>query len=120
MQQYLISHGVPASAIFIEQHSFDTQTNWENAKKIIANQQWKKVQVISTALHLHRLKGIISHNHPSQTIITYSPIPQTQSDPNTSYFELWYNAHYDWAAYLSYLLPQTVYNWLIKAIRNQA
>ncbi|MCX4028065.1 YdcF family protein [Endozoicomonas sp. SM1973] len=118
MKQYLISQGVATSAILIEKNSFDTQTNWKNAKQVIANQKWKSVQVISTALHLYRLKGIIEQ-YPSPLNITYLPISLSQPNPAASYFELWFNVHYDWAAHLSYLLPQATYSWLIKVIRSQ-
>lgn len=51
---YAISKGVPASAIQIEALSHTTRENFIEAKKLMARNRFRKVLVVSDALHLRR------------------------------------------------------------------
>ncbi|MBU2709643.1 YdcF family protein [Zooshikella harenae] len=118
MKQYLASQGIDEDNILAETHSYDSQTNWQNAKSIITQQGWKTVFLVSTPLHLQRFKTIIEQD-PINTEVILQPISYQTAKPDVTYWELWLNVHYNWAANFSLLLPQSFRTQLLMFIRPQ-
>jgi uncharacterized SAM-binding protein YcdF (DUF218 family) len=61
MQQFAISQGVPASAVFVEGESRNTIQNAFYSYKIMQEHGWTSVMIISSPSHLRRASIIFSH-----------------------------------------------------------
>lgn len=118
MKQYLVNQAIDDDNILTETHSYDSQTNWQNAKSIITQQGWQTVFLVSTPLHLQRFKQIIA-DHPIDTKVKFKAISYKTTSPKVTYWELWQNVHYNWAANISTLLPQSLRAQLLMLIRPQ-
>ncbi|MFA1285702.1 YdcF family protein [Citrobacter sp. Ct235] len=72
-RQYVLGKGVPARAIFIEEHSTITRENIRYAKQILLRQRWHTALLVSDPLHMRRLKtlaeddGIESWSSPTSS-----------------------------------------------------
>jgi uncharacterized SAM-binding protein YcdF (DUF218 family) len=61
MQQFAVSQGVPASAVFVEGQSRNTIQNAYYSYKIMQAHGWTSALVVSTPAHLRRAGLIFSH-----------------------------------------------------------
>jgi len=61
-RQYVLTQGVPASALFIEEQSQVTRENMRNAREIMARQKLHTALLVSDPLHMLRLKLIARDN----------------------------------------------------------
>ncbi|MGI0115861.1 YdcF family protein [Zooshikella sp. RANM57] len=118
MKQYLISQGIDKNNILTETQSYDSQTNWQNASSMITQQGWQTVYLVSTPLHFQRFKTIIEQN-PINTEVILQPISYKTAKPEITYWELWLNVHYNWAANISLFLPESFRTRLLMFIRPQ-
>lgn len=54
MRNYLVTNGIPADRIIIEDQSFNTYQNLTNSKKLMREQGWEKAIIVSNASHIRR------------------------------------------------------------------
>jgi len=118
MKKYLQQQGIPPESIITSGTSFDTITNWADALEIITRHGWSTIGVVSSAMHLFRLKNTIAQG-ALQGKLTFLPFPYTESTPPSSMLSLWQAIHYEWVIYLLYSFPEPVYNLVIQNLRPQ-
>ena len=123
MKEALIAFGVPSEKIFTETKSYDSISNWRMATQIIKANHWKTVVVISSPLHVHRLRKIISDKPMKHLKVFFSPYSyQSYKDTtlNLSSFEIWRQIKHEWIAYLiNYILPDSLYRSILRIFRHQ-
>ena len=119
MKQNLLNRGVHGERILIEKISNDSQSNWQVAYPIIRAHQWHSIMIISSPLHIHRLKRLL-FNKPWQGLdIYFYPYSYKTAQPQITLFEIWRQVHYEWLAYLShYCLPESWYHYFIEKDRQ--
>lgn len=123
MKDRLIDQGVPSEKILAETKSYDSVTNWQMAAQLIKRNRWKTVVIISSPLHVYRLRKIISQKPMSGLRIFYSPYPYQAYQEGLlklSLFEMWRQVQHEWIAYLTTtVLPDSVYRSILRLIRLQ-
>ena len=113
MRDYLIYNGIRENNIFCDSLSFDTRTNWLEASKIIQNNKFSEITLISSPLHLFRIDRMINKKEN----IYYSPylLNETKLD----YFGLLRTLHHEISAiFFLAILPEKIYHRLLKYIRG--
>ncbi|MBN1290655.1 MAG: YdcF family protein [Candidatus Latescibacteria bacterium] len=95
MKKYLIVNGVPEKNIFVDAVSYDSFTNWAEARKIIEHHNWNSVILVSSALHLYRLAGMITGNGIN---VAYSPYSSECISSITDFFSKRSWIHHEWLA----------------------
>ncbi|MBA7643338.1 hypothetical protein ES703_51063 [subsurface metagenome] len=117
MKRVFVSLGVPEEHIYSERLSYDSQSDWEEARKIINSNNWNSVRIVSSAIHLPRLQDIITDKNLS---IIYSPYPYDQCQPEISCVCLWWQINYEWLALVAAtVLPDSVYRPSIRWLRER-
>lgn len=61
MQNYLITQGIPADAIHLEDASYNTMESLENAKAIMEGQGYASAIIVSSDYHLWRALSMCAH-----------------------------------------------------------
>lgn len=118
MKEYLIDLGIAENLVFANADSYDTYTNWRDAKNVIKADNWQAVGVVSSAMHLYRFNKYIVKKNNNLTVFLL-PHAVFQSVPLTSPIELWKTVQYEWASYAAYLLPGALYAKLLNYLRPQ-
>lgn len=116
MKRYLQENGISTEKILTEKRSNDTLSNWSRLNTIVLREKWRSIQVVSSLLHLHRFEKIIEADPPPYAV-WLSPYPRKNSRPVLSVLGLWVAIHYEWAAYVSYWLPNPVYRQVVHLLR---
>ena len=108
--------GVSPDQIYLETNSNDSITNWEESFKIIKENKWQSVLLVSSLFHLKRVKRLIAHHGIN---VYYTPVPFDNCNPPLTYFDYWSSAHYNIASYVLYcLLPSSTYKNIINKLRH--
>lgn len=109
MKKKLIESAVPEDYIYIEKVSNDTNSNIRNAFGIITKNNWKKVIMLSSLVHLYRIRKVISKLKPG-FLVYYCPYSYKDCYPGINRFTIWEQIHHEWAAFLlSAVLPESLY-----------
>lgn len=109
----LVKKGVSSDAVSLGAGSYDSQTNWKEAFDVIKANGWKSVVLISSNLHLYRLKGIV---HDDTLAIYFSPHPYDSGN----LLEQAKKVHHEWLAHLATaLLPEQTYQSLLNVLRKR-
>lgn len=58
MRDYLVERGVPESCVFLDDESFNTRQNIENARAIMQEQGFESAIVVTNAYHVARAKAL--------------------------------------------------------------
>ena len=117
MKAVFVSLGVPEGYVFSERLSCDSQSDWEEARKIINSNDWNSVRIVSSPIHLPRLQDIITDG---SLPIIYSPYPYDQCQPEISCACLWWQIHHEWLALVATtVLPDSVYRSSTRWLREQ-
>lgn len=117
LAQEAIALGVKPARIFIDTHSRDTIHNWNEAKKIINENKFKKILLISSPFHLFRLKHLSANYDDVQ--IFYGTYSKTGSLPQKYFIENVIDYTYHMISFVTYLfLPSQLYQFLIEKIRK--
>lgn len=118
MKNYLMDHGIAGDKVFADGNSYDTRTNWSDARRLIKEKNWHSVGIVSSAFHLYRFNNhIIGGDEEFNSFLL--PHPLFHTSPQTSFVELWEAVQYEWAAYTAYLLPDAMYKKILSLIRPQ-
>ncbi len=103
MSSFLIENGIPPDVIIHDSLSFNTITNWREAKKIIERERFHKVIAISAPLHIYRISRMIDSSDVAYASYKYNP--QSFSD----YLQIVKDVHHEWVSFfLSFALKDDV------------
>lgn len=61
LRRYFPESAIPDTAIFLEEHSFDTAGNAEEVNKIVAEQRFKSICVLTVGFHLARSEQVFKN-----------------------------------------------------------
>lgn len=118
MKDEFIASGVPRTRLFLESKSKDTRSNIDEALNVVRQHGWQRVTLVSSPLHIYRVKEIIRNRRDSLSVflLAYS---YRDCDPSIDGPTLWWQTHYEWGAYvLRKVLPAGVYQRLIRWLRS--
>ena len=118
MRDFLIQSGIPAARVFYDSTSFDSFSNWHNARQIIRTHSWRKVAFISDPLHLARLLDIAASS--TDLDIAAVPPPHYARPDTRTRFMLWKKTHHEWLAWAAaaILSPET-HQKTLRYLRNK-
>jgi uncharacterized SAM-binding protein YcdF (DUF218 family) len=117
MKEWFLASGIPPERMFLERTSNDTRSNLEEAFKIVREIGWQTTWVISSPLHIFRVKEITQNmDEPlSVFLVAYS---YKRCRPKADKTTLWWQTHYEWATrLLEKILPARSYQKLIDLLR---
>lgn len=117
MNEWFIASGIPPERMFLERKSNDTRSNLEEAFNMAEQIGWQTTRVISSPLHIFRVKEITQDMEvcPSVFLGAYS---YKGCRPKVDKTTLWWQTHYEWAACLmEKILPVRYYQKLIDLLR---
>lgn len=119
MKNHLVKAGVPLIAVWADQDSYDSRTNWQVARKLIQQRAWRHVFVVASPLHSRRLQSIISRDGIPGVEFSYAPYSYRQSHPSLTVWEAWREVHLETLAVLANtLIPAHMYPAVIKKWRE--
>lgn len=122
MKQTLIDSGVPSKKILTERQSYDSKSNWKIASCSIKANDWNAVVIITSPLHIHRLKRSVFNEPADHLDLFFSPYSyHSYKDTNLELtrFAAWLQVQHEWLGYLShYLLPESLRRYVLKTIRQ--
>lgn len=119
MRQYLIDKGIPAEKIQMEQRSYDTVTNMSYTEEILRTQRPLRVVLISSPLHVFRIRALRDSRFLQGRFVFYSPHPFFRAEPAYTLWEMWKTIHYEWSSFAMRSLPQSWYDRIVREIRGQ-
>lgn len=112
MEEFLNSEGIPRKAIHHDSLSFNTNTNWQEACKIIRAMNYDTVIAISAPLHIFRISTMIDSGNVIYTSYEYHP---------RTFGEMWQvfkDAHHEFGSlFLSLVLKDSIRNRLVRIYR---
>ena len=115
MRDYLIRKGVPGSRVMYDSVSYDSFSNWEEARRMLVSNGWKTVTLISSPFHLYRLSGIVDADG---LVLSFSPYSRECKVSLTAFMYQRQWIHHEWIAYAALkLLPEQYYRKLLRMIR---
>jgi hypothetical protein len=115
MADALETLGLQPGALLVEQESFDTRTNWREADAILRDRVLRDVLLISSALHLYRIKAIA----PPGYRMTCAPTRPVGEALLRRPIETWFVVHREWIAWLAmWILPDDAHRTLIRRWRD--
>jgi uncharacterized SAM-binding protein YcdF (DUF218 family) len=117
MKKYAAEQKIPEDVLYNEIYSYDTVTNLTEAEKIINAHEWKKIVLISSHLHINRMRSIVkrSGTFRNETVeLTFLPFSM-QTIPRKGILFLFGEYHYNVTAYLIYrVLPYKIYDRIVR------
>ncbi len=119
MRQYLLNKGIPADKITLEALSYDTMTNLSFAAEILRKKKWLRVVLISSPLHIHRIRVLGDDRFLHGRFVFFAPHSFLQADPGLNLWEMWKAIHYEWMSYAVRTLPQATYEQVVRRLRGQ-
>lgn len=119
MKEYLIRNGVKEENIFLEPYSYDTKTNLRYTAPILRNNKWYSVILISSPLHIHRIKKMRENKYFQGRIVQWAPHPYSKPGSKLNLAETWKDIHYEWTSYAVGMLPYPVYSRIVHFVREQ-
>ena len=117
MKDWFLASGIPPERVFLERTSNDTRSNLEEAFNIVQEMGWRTTLVISSPLHIFRVKEIREDMEAplSVLLVAYS---YKECRPKIDRTTLWWQTHYEWATcLLQKFLPARFYQKLIDLVR---
>lgn len=118
MKRYLVERGVEESRIIEENRSNNTLGNLRETRNILRQMNVPRAVVVSSPIHLPRLKGLIS-NFNSPVFLDTTAYSLQTSDPPIAWDTLYKQAHHEFAACLaSAVLSEDFLLRLINLIRR--
>lgn len=113
MKNYLVENNLAADKILYDSLSYDTETNWAEAIKVIEHYAFDKVVAVSSPLHVYRIAKIINRDNVFYSAYNYTF--QSISD----YWFVCYSIHYEWAAFIvSSIIPAKLYHRILVWLRQ--
>jgi uncharacterized SAM-binding protein YcdF (DUF218 family) len=117
MKEWFLASGIPPEKLFLERTSNDTRSNLKEAFALVREKGWQKTRVISSPLHMFRVKDI-RQNMEEPLSVLLAAYSYEDCRPKIDKTTLWWQAHYEWAAcLLQRILPARYYQKLIDLLR---
>jgi len=117
MRDILVERGVAPERVFADTLSFDTDSNWREARRIIDRHGWKRIVIVSSLFHLHR---IIADIPPSSLEIAVSPYSLKCIDGPVSFWTMREWIHHEWLVWsVKTLVPENAFRRLITFSRSR-
>lgn len=112
-----VEMGVGAGDIFYDTRSRDTSGNWNEAAKIIAGRNFRRVLLVSSPFHLARIESMIE---PGDEIeVFYAGYKREGAMPPKSFGESFSEYNYNMASVIAYvILPSGFYQFIIEKLRD--
>jgi uncharacterized SAM-binding protein YcdF (DUF218 family) len=115
MAEALADLGVPAERILHDRTSFDTRTNWESASGMLTAGGWGEPLLISSALHLYRIRTIAQGPFEWTPSPTRTALEALAAHPLRTIAEV----HREWLAWAgTRLLAPDTHRELVRRWRN--
>ena len=116
MARHLRRFGLSEDQIFIDEGSFDTTSNWIEARAIITREKWAHLFLLSSPLHLYRIGWLIQNETPPQELKALDLRPRPYTPPRADNFiTLYRETHHEWTAWIARLfLPQSIFRGYLK------
>jgi len=115
MAEELRSLGVPAAAMRVDRHSFDTIGNWQQGIAFLQREDWDKPLLISGPLHLARIRSVAAGDY----LVRLSPHRSVWERIKDAPLGTWGMVHREWSAWLAmWLLPADTHRELVGQWRN--
>ena len=102
MKKYLESRGIVRDRIIRDSLSFDTYTNWEEARRIIRANNIQAVTLVSSPMHLYRIYLITRHDGLKLGFATYLDTYRKYS----SVFTVWMDIQHEFVGMVILCLPK--------------
>ena len=116
MRQFLLQEGLTPDRVLADSTSFDTHTNWHNARRMANEQGWRSVALVSDPLHLYRITDIARGDDLSLST-SFSPIYR-EFDARLLLWS-WMRVHREIVARAaSSLLPRDLHREIVRWLRN--
>jgi len=113
MKTFLIEQQIPQSIIYHDSISYNTITNWKEAKKIMQMQNFEKVIAISSPLHIYRIEKMIKDENVGYATYRYN------LKGFDDYYRLYRAIHHEWKSYLlSFLFKEKLRNKISYTVRT--
>lgn len=117
MKEWFLASGIPPERMFLERTSNDTRSNLEEAFNIVQEIGWQRTWVISSPLHIFRVKEITQNMEESLSVFL-AAYSYKECRPKIDKTTLWWQTQYEWATYLlEEILPARSYQKLIDLLR---
>jgi uncharacterized SAM-binding protein YcdF (DUF218 family) len=118
MRQWLLASGVPPDHVFLEKRSNDTRSNLDEGLKVVSEKGWRTASVVSSPLHIFRVKEITEDMGESVSIFL-AAYSYRDCHPPIDWTTLWWQTHYEWAACLvPRILPRRIYDSILDRFRG--
>ncbi len=116
MRDFLLRAGLPAARVLHDSTSFDSRSNWREARRIIRAHQWTRIALVSTPLHLLRLLELAADETMD---ISVAVLPRYQRRGLGMLLPLWVAAHREALAWLAMaVLRADTYREALRWLRN--
>ena len=113
MRNYLIKNGIPPDAITNDSLSFNTITNWDEAKKIMHNSNFKSAIIISEPFHVFRISLMIEDTNIYYSSYKYRLVKFKD------YWVSFKDVHHEFLSHiLSFILHDKLRNKIVYTYRN--
>lgn len=109
----LKAHNVPESQLYDERRSFSTEGNVSEALRIVRRNDWHRIGLLSSRLHLARICTLITE----PDIVVFAIERKGSNDPRMLGLETGYELI---AGLTKLILPQSVYHKLLARMRSRA
>jgi len=117
MKRYLVEHGIDESRVIEENRSNHTLGNLTETRDILQRMHLSRAVVVSSPIHLPRLKGLTSHT-ASAVSFDATAYDLQQCEPPIAWHIIYQQVHHEFAALLaSTFLAADLYEGLINRIR---
>lgn len=118
MKQYLVSQGIPPGKIFVDRETYDSNTNWQVARRIMTERGWRDVALVASPFHIERLARVVQKDPLPGVTVWLSPYSTEKCQPPVSWIDEWKEAHYEWLAAAAALIPSQYYAVMIQKWRE--
>jgi uncharacterized SAM-binding protein YcdF (DUF218 family) len=116
MRDYLVAIGIPEEKVAADTSSYDSYSNWKEARRIIHAHNWETVTLVSSAFHLYRLSTVVKDENLS---VSYSPYSVDCADSLMDLYTMREWIHHEWKAFAAQnFFPETLYRGLLSVIRR--
>jgi uncharacterized SAM-binding protein YcdF (DUF218 family) len=118
MKNFIIQNNIPDSVVFNDSLSFDSISNWEESGKIIREKRWNSVTLVSTPLHLFRIK-VLSEFDSTLNINLSPSVDYYDLHSLRNFLLLWSDIHEEWGVFfIRTILGKKIYRDFIYLYRN--
>ncbi|MFC1528672.1 YdcF family protein [Candidatus Latescibacterota bacterium] len=116
MREYLAKAGVPEEKVTAGTSSYDSYSNWEEARTIIHAHYWKTITLVSSPFHLYRLSYVAKDENLR---VSFSPYSVDCPDSLMDLYSMREWIHHEWKAFAAQkFFPEPLYRGLLGVIRR--